>query len=915
MVEKGVQLPTPSASKVVYQIIEESCTNFPQAFQNYQKAENVKQFAAKYKDYLSQFEICRSFSSDRGKIASFVLDEIYRKFLFVANDSSTSLQEYMQCKKNALSLDTVSYPWCKEKRNDFQLSYDGKIYDSKESLVSLSQLLFEKGICNQEASHAISWLAESLFCEDEDVIAQQKFVLLGGTAELSPIFYLLQRGAKVLTTHVRNIDRVIQQAGEFCGELHYCPQGMDLLTQPSEIAATIRAFSEGSPVHIGIFAYRGGKGRELRLTAAADAIVREVKDITKSLAFYLSPSVTAEISKDTAQRALDTQKPLKVAQRSLHKATRKRWYSDAVFAKDDRFWAQTVCNFQGCSYAASNIFGKYYPAEVYQKDMNVSANVGGITATSSMKTPFLLAAFRQARKFNIEIFESHEMREFLQALWLHDILNPQENVISKQIHGGAFTVPWSLDGCVEEAAITGNIKRYLLLGKNDNMRRWLQKLKGGISQQVVYVSSPMVLEKIIASLEGAFARAFVGGKRAKPAMHLFLGKARVIPKKIAKVMPLLARTHRMPVLGKQVYKWSRSKKIYGNLLTNMLWMQYKKEDRISLSTNTNGELIRIRVHKLNGQDLELSWHDDNVVRQTMYFGRSLQDQTQSLSLDFRYDPQQGNLTSIGPTQVNASAVSSSISLKPFSLNRHILDEYTRLVQLPAQHSIAFPANSGILLEAMDILKSPQWQVDFARVTVFHLDFVSLKKKELSETAVLDAEIVPTELKQTDKGQIFTTTIKICEKGDCFYQAKISLLVRGNITGEKEQKIPRIYYRESYEKKIEITTMGDRDLVDFATLNGDYNPLHQIDSTAQIVGFKRRINPGLGTLAQIESCIAREWQQKVTKLSGTIVRPAYPNKTYFLLACKSPEGWGYQMVDASQKVLIDGSFQLEGEKPS
>ena len=50
------------------------------------------------------------------------------------------------------------------------------------------------------------------------------------------------------------------------------------------------------PVHIGLFAYAPGKGRELRLGAGMDAIVRSLDPtIVRSVAMFVSPTIAGEV--------------------------------------------------------------------------------------------------------------------------------------------------------------------------------------------------------------------------------------------------------------------------------------------------------------------------------------------------------------------------------------------------------------------------------------------------------------------------------------------------------------------------------------------------------------------------------------------------------------------------------------------
>ncbi|BBM82063.1 MaoC/PaaZ C-terminal domain-containing protein [Candidatus Uabimicrobium amorphum] len=916
MVTRGIQLPIPSASKVVYQILQKSYTNFPNAFSEYHLPENTKLFAKNYVEHLSQFEIHRATSDDRQSIAQFVLDDMFHNFLFIDGERSVPFASYMEEEAQSMPLSVVNYPWMKDSKGyKLTISHEGKVYNNKQSLLQFAENLIGQRTISSEAITALKSITEYAYAENDGYIdlRGQKFVLLGGTAELTPIYALLQAGAEVLTTHTKNVKNLIDTAGEFCGSLHYATQGMNLLTQPKEIAQTIREFAGEDKIHLVTLAYRGGKGQELRLAVAQDGIIRKLCKQLASICCYVSPSVIAEISPQTAEDALQIyNKPLPTTSKLLRKTTKRRWYGPSIAQKDSRYWAKTICNFQGCSYAASNLFGKYYLAEVYcNDDTKMSANVGGITATSSMDTPLLRAAFREAKRFFIDIFESDETRELMQAMLLYDLLCTKNNdaFFRKQIHGGAFTTPWILSGCVEEAAIRGNLKRFIM--PNNPVRFYRKLLRQGVKSQIIRTKSATVFEKIVSGLDGTLAQAFVGGKSNLPAMYLFLGNTSMIPKNAARLQPLLAKMHRLPVMGKWLYDKNRKKKIYGNLLTNMLWPHYKKNDRLVVSTNSNGELTSVRIYKRNLQDVEIFVDENGYIKQTMYFGRSLVDGSNCLSMLYKYNPKKGELRTTGPTSVNTSVVEedTKISLQPLHLTPEKFSLFERLCKGKPQNSVTFPVNSGFLEECLKLLQNPQWQVDFTRVTVYGVSFYQKSDFVVEEGQTLQATVTPTKIVQTDKGQIFTSQVDISHEGNIINQADISVLVRGNTSELPIEKIPRLEYRDLQGERVDLLTMNDAELVDFALLNGDYNPLHQIDGVAHVVGFKRRINPGLGLLCEIEGKLRDCLEGNIKELTGVIVRPAYPGETYSLEFKEQGGGrYLYQLLQSkTNKVLIDGSF--------
>jgi hypothetical protein len=112
----------------------------------------------------------------------------------------------------------------------------------------------------------------------------------------------------------------------------------------------------------------------------------------------------------------------------------------------------------------------------------VSANVAGITRTRSLSHPLFDAAFLGADKFGVRIFDPATTRALSGLLMLHDLLNPNApgaagrhvdapqdkatGLLSQQIHGGIYTLPFVLEGVIRAAAVAGLASQPSLLLKN-----------------------------------------------------------------------------------------------------------------------------------------------------------------------------------------------------------------------------------------------------------------------------------------------------------------------------------------------------------------------------------------------------------------------------------------------------------------
>ncbi len=189
--------------------------------------------------------------------------------------------------------------------------------------------------------------------------------------------FLLSAGAEVFTT-ARSDERMgewmeaaaIAGAG---GRLWTVRGGCDLLLQPVEIANTlVEEFSRGQPIDVVVLAYEGGRGREWRLSAAMDGIVRRIAGagMLRSVSYYLSPSVCTEVSRETAEVSEGRfRAEYGLGRRVVNALAGGRlWQRNVVRAgegEDGRAWSRTVLRYQGASYIAANLFGKVYAAEVY----------------------------------------------------------------------------------------------------------------------------------------------------------------------------------------------------------------------------------------------------------------------------------------------------------------------------------------------------------------------------------------------------------------------------------------------------------------------------------------------------------------------------------------------------------------------
>ena len=127
----------------------------------------------------------------------------------------------------------------------------------------------------------------------------EKFVILGASAELAPTNLLLEAGASVLWVDIQDATTYIEKNSNLAGRLYFAEGARNLLTEAREIRAAIEEFSDGDPIHIGMFAYAAGASQEWRLTASMNGIVQNLdSSLVKSVSMLISPTSVAVMQEE-----------------------------------------------------------------------------------------------------------------------------------------------------------------------------------------------------------------------------------------------------------------------------------------------------------------------------------------------------------------------------------------------------------------------------------------------------------------------------------------------------------------------------------------------------------------------------------------------------------------------------------------
>ncbi len=318
--------------------------------------------------------------------------------------------------------------------------------------------LARDGMLNGEALEALNWALVAPAAGTID-LSGHRFVLLGGTAELAPLGLLLSCGADVLTTHTSDAALGAKLAMDlastsYSGRLFHVRDGVDLLTHPAEFARTALAFGEGKPVHVGALAYKGGQGREWRLAAAMDGIVRALgrAGALASVFYYFTPTAPTEVSADTAATAAARLEAASPITRVVRAVSFDTLYRPNIASAGGRHWARGTLPDQGVSYLAANVLGKIHASEAYDDGhVRVSGNVAPITATRSTHTPVTRRIFPELARCGILVAMPDVARQLMGWMLLYDLFGPRTKAGHRQIHGGVFSHPWALDAVMKQA--------------------------------------------------------------------------------------------------------------------------------------------------------------------------------------------------------------------------------------------------------------------------------------------------------------------------------------------------------------------------------------------------------------------------------------------------------------------------------
>ncbi|MFT3711651.1 MAG: hypothetical protein QM817_28775 [Archangium sp.] len=469
-----------TGSAFFHRILKEAAARDPAVFDVAKLPPNAGAFKRTYGDAVARFEAARLASPKRVELAHALHDATLASLRFSKNGTESSLTESLNTVKVEAPKTTERAGNTGSRGYTPELLVDGKLSRGVAEVREAVTKLHEAHHLSNGAAAGVQWLLD--FAEKNGGVIDlrsERFVLLGASAELSPVQVLLAAGAQV-----RWIDVKPPNSDAMAGRIISTEGGDDLLTNPHAVLAAVREFASAGPVHLGLFAYAPGASRELRLAGVMDAMAHTLgPDVVKSVSFYISPTSPGELQPEDREVSDARAKSPKLWQRGFQ-ATRMLKPGGYERGGDTNV-VRGVISLQGAAYQAAQYLMKIISSEVLAtrglggKPVTLSTNVAGITNTKSLSHPLFQIAFQGAPQFGVRIFEPITTRALSGMLMVHDLLNPQAPVAAsrtyatplerakashvEQVHGGTYDLPWQFESAVKTAAVLGLGKRPDLL--------------------------------------------------------------------------------------------------------------------------------------------------------------------------------------------------------------------------------------------------------------------------------------------------------------------------------------------------------------------------------------------------------------------------------------------------------------------
>ena len=466
----GIQLRSDrSASQILHLCLDTAVQAYPATFSEVNFPKNSRGFRDSYVALLPEFEAARINHPARAEIAQLLSETFQDQLVFHSANGICELKEHLAYPAEPLLLERLP-PNCDP-------GWQPTLYFLKQNwpdLSSLGQALVSEKIISAGAEEALAWLDQYIGEGMSVNLSARKVVVFGASAEMAPTAQFNAAGAEILWLDLTPPTKLAESHFRG-GGVQFPADGVNLLTQPAEILATILAFAAGQHLDLCLYAYSPGQAREMRLTAAMNAIVNALpKALIESITLLLSPTTATPLDQ------------IDLAAMTHRKNNRPRWETlldglgllgsgGGAAIKGELGASRTLLGIQGASYQAAQYLAKLMAAETWAQNtqidsdeerlLRVSANTAPITQTQSIAHPVFDAAFVGATALGIQTFTPIQSQTLNGLLALHDWVHPIAPQPGKiRVHGGIHTLPYPMNIALRVAAAIGFARSPKLLG-------------------------------------------------------------------------------------------------------------------------------------------------------------------------------------------------------------------------------------------------------------------------------------------------------------------------------------------------------------------------------------------------------------------------------------------------------------------
>ncbi len=460
-----------AASAVLYSVLAEVTAAAPDTFSAFELPRSARSFRKDYGEVLPRFEALRLASLERVDLARCAVAAFGRQLHWLDAAGGRPLADALT--------EPVKTP--RLKIHEFKgkagwrpsLVYQGRRWET-EGLSELGSTLVDRGVSTPSAGAALGWVGEHLVDDGAIRLSGRKIAVIGAGAEMAPTRFWLEAGADVLWLDVLPPPESWLDESKLSGRLFWPVHDVDLLSRPQEVLSTLRAFADGAPVDLGLYAYAPGKARELLLTGVMNALVDALpEELLASVTLLVSPTTAAALSAGDlalARARLEARPTWEAMLAGLGLLGRG---GGSVRAGESAA-SRSIVAIQGASYQAAQYLGKVLVAESWAEHgpaaaavptpLRVSANTAAITRTRSLNHPVFSAAFGGAAAFGVETMSPRFSRRLNGLLALRDWLHPElPEPGAIRVHGGIHTLPYPLDPPLRVAAAIGFVRSPRLL--------------------------------------------------------------------------------------------------------------------------------------------------------------------------------------------------------------------------------------------------------------------------------------------------------------------------------------------------------------------------------------------------------------------------------------------------------------------